>query len=66
MRWIALDAALVLVVLTALAAVLLRVWRTLRGLARQVGRAGDLVASATAELATLQAPSLPARRRVGS
>ena len=66
MRWIVLDAALVLVVLTALAAVLLRVWRTLGGLARQVGRAGDLVASATADLAALQTPALPTRSRVGS
>ena len=66
MRWIVLDAALVLVVLTALAAVLLRVWRTLRGLARQVGRAGDLVANATADLAALQTRALPTRSRVGS
>ena len=60
------DVALVLVVLMLLAAVLLRVWKTLRGLARQVGRAGDLVSGATADLAALQARGLPTRSRVGS
>lgn len=60
------DVVLVLVLLTGLAAVLLRVWRTLLALGRQVGRAGELVAGATEELAALQARSLAPRSRVGS
>ena len=66
MTWIVVDIALVLVVLTALALTLLRVWRAVRGLGRQVGRSGELVAVATADLAALQAAGLPTRGGVRS
>ena len=63
------DVALVLVLLTALALTLLRVWRTLLALGRQVGRASELVGGATEQLAALSALAsrdLPTRGRVGS
>ena len=53
MRWILLDVALALLVLVLLALVVRGVWRRTKALGRELSRASELVAGATA---ALQAP----------
>ena len=53
MRWILLDVALALLALVLLALVARGVWRRTKALSRELSRAGDLVAGASA---ALQAP----------
>ena len=66
MTWIVLDIALVVLVLTGLGLALLRVWRTLKSLSGQVGRASSLVGTATNELAALQTARTAGSRGVRS
>ena len=54
MRWILLDAVLGLLFLVALAVVLLRVWKTVKALGKQVADTGELVTRATTEIAARQ------------
>ena len=55
MLWVALDILLVLGAFTALAMVLLGLWRKVKDLGREVARAGEAIAAATDELARVQA-----------
>ncbi len=48
------DAALGLLFVVALAVVLLRVWKTVKALGKQVADTGDLVTRATTEIAARQ------------
>ena len=66
MLWVAVDLALVLLVLGALVGVLLRVWRVLKRLGGQVADAGSLVAQATSALEALQVPGKADQRGVRS
>jgi uncharacterized membrane protein len=54
-RWVLLDLLIVLLALGGLALVVLGLWRKVKDLAREVGRAGETVGAATEKLAELQA-----------
>lgn len=59
MRWLVIDVLLVLAAFAALALVLLGVWRKVKALGREVARAGEAIATATDELARVQAEMPP-------
>ena len=67
MRWILVDVVLALLALGLLVVVGLSLWRRVTALGREVSRAGELVASATAQLDQVQsgisrtAPATPRR-----
>jgi hypothetical protein len=66
--WVLVDVLLVLAGLVFLAVLALGLWRKVRDLGREVGRAGEVIGRATDQLAELQAqrPDLfPDDRRVG-
>ena len=54
MRWILLDVVLALLALSLLVVVGLSLWRRVKALGREVSRAGELVAQATAQLEQVQ------------
>ncbi len=54
MRWILVDVLLALLALALLVVVGRTLWRQVRALGREVSRAGDLVAQATAALEQVQ------------
>ena len=56
MRWVLLDIALVLGALAVLGLLLLRLWRRVVSLGREVSRASEAIARATDELAALAPP----------
>jgi hypothetical protein len=58
--WVLLDVLLVLLSFVVLGVVLLGLWRKVKELGREVGRAGEAIGRATQELADLQA-DLPPR-----
>lgn len=59
MLWVAVDILLVIAALVALALVLLGLWRKVKDLGREVSRAGEAIATATDELARVQAQTPP-------
>lgn len=59
MRWVLLDVALVLGALAVLGLLLLRLWRRVVALGREVSRASEAIARATDELAALAPPQPP-------
>ena len=59
MLWVAVDILLVLAAFTGLAMVLLGLWRNVKALGREVARAGEAIATATDELARVQAETPP-------
>jgi Sec-independent protein translocase protein TatA len=66
--WVLVDVLLVVAALAVLAVLVLGLWRKVRDLGREVGRAGEAIGRATDQLAELQAerPELfPDDRRVG-
>jgi hypothetical protein len=58
--WVILDVFLVLLSFVMLGVILLGLWRKVKDLGREVGRAGDAIGRATQQLADLQA-ELPPR-----
>jgi hypothetical protein len=58
--WVILDVFLVLLSFVMLGVILLGLWRKVKDLGREVGRAGDAIGRATQDLADLQA-ELPPR-----
>jgi hypothetical protein len=58
--WVILDVFLVLLSFVMLGVILLGLWRKVKDLGREVGRAGDAIGRATQDLANLQA-ELPPR-----
>jgi hypothetical protein len=58
--WVILDVFLVLLSFGMLGVILLGLWRKVKDLGREVGRAGDAIGRATQDLANLQA-ELPPR-----
>lgn len=68
MLWVLVDVLLVLAALVFLAVLALGLWRKVKDLGREVGRAGEAIGRATDQLAELHArrPDLvPDDRRVG-
>ena len=61
MRWVLLDLLIALSALACLGVVVVRLWRKVKELSREVTRAGDAVARASDGLAQAQDAS-PARR----
>ena len=59
MLWVAVDILLVLGAFVGLAMVLLGLWRNVKALGREVARAGEAIATATDELARVQAETPP-------
>jgi hypothetical protein len=57
--WVLIDILLALAALAGLALVVLGLWRKVKDLGRELGRAGEAIGRATEELAELQA-TLPA------
>ena len=53
MRWVLLDLMIALAALVCLGVVVLRLWRKVKALSVEVGRAGERVGVATDELARL-------------
>jgi hypothetical protein len=62
-RWVLLDLLICLIALGFLGAVALGLWRKVKALSAEVGRAGDAVGRATDALAQVQAEQ-PISRRV--
>ncbi|MCW2572468.1 MAG: hypothetical protein JWO88_2526 [Frankiales bacterium] len=60
MLWVLLDVLIGLLALAGLGVVLLGLWRKVKDLGREVGRAGEAIGQATQKLADLQA-QLPPR-----
>jgi hypothetical protein len=54
--WLGVDVGLAVVGLLVLALLTLRLWRQVRGFARDVGNAGERLAAATEELSRLSPP----------
>ena len=63
MRWILLDLAVVVLALVALALVAMSVWRSVKALGRQLGRAGDHFAALGAALDGVAPPAPGVRSR---
>ncbi len=59
MLWVVLDSLIVLAALAGLALVLLGLWRKVKELGREVARAAEAIATATDELARVQAQTPP-------
>jgi hypothetical protein len=57
--WVVLDILFVLAAFVGLALVVLTLWRKVKDLGREVTRAGAAIASATDELARVQAETPP-------
>lgn len=59
MPWLVVDLLLGVLALAGLALVVLRLWRKVKALAREVSRAGEAVGRATEELSALQVQPPP-------